>query len=276
MRKTMPAAKRMERMIENGLYPMKTQTEKELDLVKSSWKNRLKDSENRRHEYGEIVTKWVPKKDYEWDYPGLVDFLLSYLDAEFVTPMLKPNHALLKKDEELAEDLSPFLLPERYYCKPNFNKLGRLVTKPVLPSVENYDESTLAVEFKQLKPLEKHLKAQYEAEKRYMNWCKQLRKKKKVEHAYGSVSLIPHKPTYNLKQMVKEEQYENICRAFSPDMGLLEDWMIKGVISKSDVNMFRVFKDVRLDFIVMFLEDEQKMFEHLQEKRNNALAERIV
>lgn len=125
-----------------------------------------------------------------------------------------------------------------------------------------------------LKPKMKALNKEYEKLKWNLMQLEEFQKLKQIpkeqrepiKHKYGSLSLVANPAKYDISA-IYDYLGEGILIEYGvPNSKLLEPFILNGMISKKDLKQFRTFKDIRLDFSVMTLEDEQKILEMLDQK----------
>jgi hypothetical protein len=181
------------------------------------------------------------------------------------------DHKEVKKDSELLNQLKAYQYEPTFYVKPNFNKLGKEKLQPNEEfKVDHWSIEELAEgyfnEGNKLQSLdEKYKKAKIEMEK-----CTELKQKRKLAHKYGSVSLIQNDPLYDVIAIYEDFGEEILIRYGKPDAQKLEEFVIRGIITKNDIEQFKTLVDIHLDFVIMSLDTEQKIYEMLQQRNIQA------
>ncbi|QAS54833.1 hypothetical protein [Halobacillus litoralis] len=268
------AAKIMEELMESGLYPEKSNMENKEDLIKKGIHKQLKNSEEKRHEFGSqgIVAKFVPKKITDVDYQGLKEYLY---DIGLLIPLMKIDDRLLKKDLFNKEIFNEFKTGEDFYVRPNFNKLGKELNKPSLFDVSKWELEEMIDEFRRASTKTKEIKETYKNHMMMMAKCPVLEKDNKIKHKYGSVSRISSGCTYDLEGIHDEIGAELLIKYGKVNTNKLQEFIYKGTLSQKDVDQFRTIVDVRLDFMVMSLDTERRMIEQYQRERTKASQARL-
>lgn len=259
------AAELMEQFIKEGFYQEKRTLEHKDTLIKETLKERLQDSDSKRHEFKKqgIVAKFVPKKISEVDYPALNEYLY---DLGLLIPIIKLDHKKVKKNLFLAEQVSSYQFEPSTFVKPSFNKVGKSYTAPSPFEVDHWKDGELAATYADLQSQIRETKEKYEWLKNQMIACPELAEKKKVKHTYGSVSLQSNDPLYDVELIAAELGEEILIQHGQPDSKKLEEYILKGSINKADLDEFKTVKDIRLDFVVMTIESENKMLDMLSRR----------
>lgn len=269
------AAKMWEAFIDEGKYPHLQQCKTKTKLLTSAMKERLSDSEFKRHEftrYG-LVGKFVAKKIYDIDYIALNEYLYDLGLLLFVVEI--DEKKLLKENILIYDLIQEFRLPDTFYIRPSFNKAGRSLNE-----VRNFEVTeqwsiddmarTLAI----LKPQVKELSWQYELLKRKTIRLPEIRElerlpkeqREPIRHKYGSLSLVAKPPKYDISKIYEYYGEGILIEYGKPDMKKVEKFILSGTITQSEIDQFKKVKDIRLDFSVMTLEDEVKILQMLDEK----------
>lgn len=276
------AAKLMEDFITAGYYSQMKQTEEKVKLLSKQMETRLKNSDSKRHEFVEygMVGRFVAKKIYDTDRLALNEYLY---DIGLLLHVIEMDHKELKQNVLVEELLEPFKLEPSFYIKPNFNKLGKSMNK--LPSTFVVDDSwgldDMASRLSVFKPRLKEMKGMYEQVKKEILYTKEMRKlqkskeRKPIPHQFGSLSLLQNPEKYDIGK-IYEAFGEGILLDYgSPNAELLNQCITNGILCKKDIEQFKVIKDIRLDFMVMTLEDERRMLEMLDRQHRIAAQNRM-
>ncbi|MFD1736204.1 hypothetical protein ACFSCX_06455 [Bacillus salitolerans] len=272
--KTESAASLMENYITSGGYREKKQVELHLKGDKKKGilgaqdqlRHCLKDHDSKRFEYVDLnlVAKFVTKRVYNWDYESLHE----YLDDLGLFPLVaKIDNKALKDDLATMDMLEDFRLPSTYYIKPSLNKLGKAVVEVSAAEFRSLGEGELLKTIKNLKVLYERQTQIYEDLKSGMMQCDILQSEKKVEHEYGSVSLIENTQEYDMMEIYQHFGSDFLLKYSKVDNSLLDSYVFQGTIKSSEIEQFRTLHDVRLDFVVMALDVEQKILAQQQKRR---------
>jgi hypothetical protein len=274
-------AELMESFIEEGTYSKLKHTEAKIDALTSSIKHRLEKSEVKRHEFSKynLVGRFIAKKVYETDIIGLNEYLS---DLGLLVHVVEIDNKKMKTNELYLDMIKPFVLDKTYFIKPNFNKAGKLLNKLSGYEVtEEWKIQDMAKELSILKPLEKSLIHDYEKLKWQLLNSEEIQKlmlqeqRSPIPHKFGSVSLMENPTKYDIS-MIYQYFGEGLLIDFGvPNGRLLDQFILNGTITKKEIDHFKTVKDIRLDFSVMTLEDEEKLLNLLDKKNRIAAANRM-
>lgn len=274
----------MQQFIEEGKYPLLKQTEGKVDIITSSIRKELEQSETKRHEFTKynLVGRFTAKKIYEVDTVSLNEYLY---DLGLLLQVAEIDHKKIKTNELYLDMIEPFKLEKSFYLKPNFNKAGKSLFQ--LPGAferevnENWKMDDKASSLAILKPMLKGLKQEFEALKRKMLSTEEIQKlmlkktKESIPHQYGSLSLLAHPAKYDISAIYDYIGEWILIDYGTPNAERLEYFILNGTISKKEIDQFKMIKDIRLDFSVMSLEDERKILEMLDRKNQIAASNRL-
>lgn len=276
MMKKQTAAELMENFITSGAYYDKKRTETHLKEHKKSLKSILKEGEVKRYEYQDfnMVAKFVAKKQYEWDYEGIIEYLTDFLVPDIYLDCLTIDHKKVATIEGWEDISKPFKDNPSFYVKPSFNKKGKEALKISEEDIEKTEDKLLRSIYILQNNLPS-LEQEYELLKEKMKQCGILNKQKKVTHEYGSVSLLENKPTYDLNGLYDTFGEDLFLNYGQVNMEQLNELIMKGFINKKEIESFRTLKDIRLDFVVMTTAAEQRMFEGMNWNKQRIQNERI-
>ena len=275
MGKKSVAAQMWETFIEEGKYPHLQQCKTKTKLLTSAMKERLSDSELKRHEftrYG-IVGKFVAKKIYDIDYIALNEYLYDLGLLLFVVEI--DEKKLLRESILIYDLIQEFRLPDTFYIRPSFNKAGRFLNEVRnFEITEQWSLDDMARTLAILKPQVKALSRQYELLKRKTLRLPEIRelerlpkeKRRPIRHKYGSLSLVEKPPKYDVSKIYECFGEGILIEYGKPNSKKLDDFILNGTITQSEIDQFKKVKDIRLDFSVMTLEDEAKILQMLDEK----------
>lgn len=270
------AANIMESLFVEGIYGNMKQTEKKLKAVKSAMHQQLHDSEVKRHEFEKfnVVAKYVPKKIYDVDYKGIVEHLFNYLQPELACRAVKIDVKSLKENPEILEELEGYKRKPTFYVKPSLNKAGKEQTNAPDPDYEGLKLNHLAKEFNNLNPTFKQYEDLYEKAKMEMLQCSELQERKKLNHSFGSVSLVANQAEYRIFKLLEDFGEDFLIEHCLPDSSKVQWYMDNRLLAKADIDAFKTIKDIRLDFIVMPLDVEREVMS-MQSQRRMELSLRI-
>lgn len=263
------AADLMEKFIEEGLYGQMKAAEDRKKELKSWLRMKLEHSDQKRHEFKEYdrVAKFVAKNVYEWDYEGLNDCLDSYGLLPLVANL---DTSQIKNEPDALERVKPFALPTTFYLKPTLNKLGKELVgreKAELTHSEGESIERVLAELVQTERRLEHIQMAYEQEKAKMLRCPQLNKNRKLSHKYGSISLVANATKYDMQKLYLAEGADFLIRYTKPDGVKLNYFIERGLFPKEELEKFRTIVDIKLDFVVMSLSDEQRLIRQYQERK---------
>ena len=263
--------------IESGDYKKMKQTEVFLKQAKGCLREMLTEWEGKRHEFKDLnmVAKFVPKKVFETDHSGLIEELLCYVQHDFISPLIRLEPKAIKENE-IYETLREYLLPKTFYVRPTLNKVGKMEV-----SLHDYifggqTEKELIAEIKETSLQYKQHETHYEHFKTLVQNCPVLQAKKKVATPYGSVSLIPHKEKWDLPKIYKDYGEEYLIQYGNVDTAKLDELILQGAIPKSIVSNHRKVTDIRLDFMVMELDTEERILSFQRNKKVQASLRRFA
>jgi len=250
----------------NGDLDKRKLHEENIAAIKEFWKEKLVKEEEKRHEFKEhgLVMKWVVKPTYMTDTTGLNDYL-NDLGLLPLVANIKPE------DEDIEEEIKDMLLPETYYIRPTLNKNGKeyITSEGILLGSQSVEE-LIPFYLKTKSELDK-LNEDYSNMVSKMGSCKVLNSKKKVQTTYGSIAKVANKRTYDVAKIYNEFGDHWMIENSKPNSVKLQELIENGQLSQKDINQFRQVIDKRLEFHVLTLESEQKIFDMLNWKRSKAI-----
>lgn len=278
------AAELMEKFIDDGKYPELKQAEGKIKKLTSSVKQRLETSELKRHVFKDfnLVGRFTAKKIYETDYIKLNEYLY---DIGLLLQVSEIDNKAIQTNELYMDMIKDFKLPETFYVKPNFNKLGKELNK-VPASFEITDQWEINDMVRQLailKPQVKELTKEYERLKQILMRLPEIEhlsslpkhQRESIPFKFGSLSLVSNQQKYDISAVYDYIGEWILIEYGKPNSDLLEQFILNGTISKKDIDQFRTMIDIRLDFSVMSLEDEKKILEMLDNKNQIAARNRL-
>lgn len=255
--KKMTAADMMQELVESGMYIQLKSKKRQLEQIKNVVKEELINSEVKRHEFIKegVVAKFVPKQVSKIDTVALNTYLD---DLGYLKNVVELDHALLKDNLFMAEQLMDYKVPGDCTVVPYFNKIG----KQLLKSPDTISERTIKehlLNFSMINREYKQLEDRYESVKLEMQSCSLLREHRKLSYKYGSVIIKENKPKYENEEIFKDFGSDVLIKYGRPNTEKLNELMLKGSLRMRDIEQFKHIENVRLDFVIMSLEVEKKM-----------------
>ncbi|MGP4074047.1 hypothetical protein ACTWQB_16195 [Piscibacillus sp. B03] len=274
------SARLFEDYIKSGKYARKKQEEEQIKVCKSFMRNKLYEYEGRRFQFDghNLVARFVPKFIWEWDYEGLLDHLTDYLSVDVLVKqrVLDLDAAQIKKSDDYPS-LEPYALDRTYTPRPYFNKFGKSFNQETTESPRedftSMDDAILEYRFASINQTQ--YEQEYEALKERLLECSVLNEEGKVEHEFGSIKLVGSPLKFNRYQVLDELGEEPFIHHPKISTTKLKELCQKGYLSWDEVTLFRDVKSTRVDFVLMDLESEQKMFEGMREKDQRILEQKL-
>jgi hypothetical protein len=279
------AAQMIEQFIESGKYPQLKQAEKKIKILTSSMKERLETSECKRHVFKkqQLVGRFIAKPIYETDTVALNEYLY---DLGLLLHVVEIDNKKIQGNELYFTMIQDFKLPDTFYVKPSFNKAGNALNKLPEPFdvTDDWSLDDMAEMLASLKPEVKILGNEYEKLKVNLLHLQEFQELKRIpkedrtpiKHKYGSLSIVTNPARYNISAIYDYLGEGLLIEYGTPSSKLLEQFILNGTINKSELDQFKTLKDIRLDFSVMTIDDEQKMLEMLDHKNKIAAANRMA
>lgn len=266
-------------------YAHLKQTEKKVKVLTNTLKARLEKSEQKRHEFPKygMVGRFIAKNIYETDFRGLNEYLY---DVGLLFHVVEMDNRILSQPENIIykELLQEFRLEDTFFVKPSFNKLGKALNDiPSFAVDDSWNNEDIVRSIAIMKPQIKNLNREYEALKRRIARLPEIQELGKLpkeerpplKHQFGSLSVINHQPKYDIPRIYECYGERFLIEFGVPNGKVLEDFILNGTISKKEIDQFKTIKDIRLEFTVMSLEDEEKLLSMLDEKQRIAAANRM-
>ncbi|MFT9496318.1 MULTISPECIES: hypothetical protein [Bacillota] len=281
---TFVAAKMMESFIESGQYSHLMQTKKKIKLLTEAMKQRLESSEVKRHEFEkyQLVGRFIAKKVYETDIIKLNEYLF---DLGLLLPVIEIDNKKIQENILYWDMIKDFQLEDTFYLKPNFNKVGKALNNISrnFEVTERWSLEDMARTLSLLKPQAKTYSNNYEKLKRQISKLDEIERIKRlpkeerfpIPHKYGSLSVLANQARYDVSAIYDYIGEWMLIEYGVPNHNLLEHYILNGTITKRELEQFKVLKDIRLDFSVMTLEDERKLYELLDSKNRIIAANRM-
>lgn len=263
----------MESYIEQGSYQKKMQLNSLLKQSKEFLRQEFNSSEIKRHEFPNVnmVAKFVKQNVYEVDHEGLIEQLFNILKPEIVCKYIQLDPKRMELRPGLMNEMRQFELPQKFYVKPNFNKAGRAMNQTIDYLFGGQSIESLLLEIQQVSDELSILDKQFDTLKEQIAKCPILQQKKKVPHKYGSISLVPNRTEWDNVAIVKSGYNELFFMEYAKvKVTELQEGILEGFVPKSLLDEHRKITDIRLDFVVMRLDVEARIFEVQRNKRIRA------
>lgn len=261
--------------VQEGHYSKKKNAEAFLKDAKNELRQLLYAYEGRRFEFKKVgmVAKYVAKEVREIDQQQLMLDLADYILEDHLHHVVEMD--LKKVTEDQKEDLQQFYLPATYYVSPTLNKVGKSFMKPQEILFGGQSEVELITEIRDVSAHLKRLDAEYDLLK--AEWAKDgnLIEKKKLMTTIGSLSYLANKREYNIEQILNEKSFDYFLKHGKVNLERLNEWIEMGVLDSSILKKNRTVIDIQLQFMVMTLEAEKKMFQGM-EWRKKQLRKRAI
>lgn len=264
-------------LIETGIYKKLKDTETFLKQAKEELRGNLESYEGKRHEFKALnmVAKFVPKNQWETNHAGMIDELLCYVHPEIAFSVIRLDAKRIKEDC-ISDLLKPYLLPSTYYVRPTLNKKGKNVIGKIDYFFGGQSLEELVAEIKMTNLEHKKYQELYDEFKRKALDCTTLQEQRKVSTPYGSISLLPNKPEWDIAKINDTLGEEFLLTYGKVDMVRIDDLILQGIIPKTVVSAHRVLKDIRLDFVVMDISSEEKALNFHRRKQISSSLKRFA
>lgn len=280
--KNSAAAELMEQFFNEGKYPELKQAEGKIKKLTTSVKEKLQESESKRHVFKQfgMVGRFTAKKIYETDYIKLNEYLY---DIGLLLQVAEIDNKQIQSNELYLDMISDFKLEDTFYIKPSFNKLGKELNKGPSFEINQWEIEDMVSELAILKPKVKDLTYAYENLKQKIMRLPEITKlstlpkhlRESIPFQFGSLSLVANQTKYDISAIYDYIGEWMLIEYGKPNSELLERFILNGTIAKKEIEQFRTCVNIRLDFSVMTLEDEKKMFEMLDTKNQIAARNRL-
>ncbi|WP_368502684.1 hypothetical protein AB3N04_00890 (plasmid) [Alkalihalophilus sp. As8PL] len=248
----------MESFFRNKSYGRLKASEKLADAHYNVVKEKLKDHESRVHQFDEMdcVVRWIRKAIYQIDDAGLNEHLFD-LGLLPLAVNLDPK----KVPDDF--DVSSFLVAQPKVLGVSVNKKGRVPN----PGISSHDLEHHIGSYLTSKKVHVFCEAKYERLKERMLQCDVLQKKNKIKHEFGSVYLKEHHhKVFDTLKVLNELGPAFLMEYGSPNLGAINECIMKGRIHPNEVAQFKRVIDYRLDMVILTQESNQKMFDHMQRR----------
>lgn len=260
----------LEEFVASGQYQEWKQAEHELSLVRNEFKRFLQEDEMRRDftQMGiNLVAKYRRMPVYEVDHEGINRYL--HENYGLLIPASTLDSGIKKENPKLWERLSEYQLPAEQYVRFTPNKAGRVKKEDVDYSHLNLRK--LSDVFYDLKERVESYTRTYEDIRKNLLRDKKLQLSRKVQTKYGSVSLQAKQPEFDMQAILESQGEDFLIHNARVRMKELDHFIERGYIRKHEIDQFRKVTNIRLDFVVQKLEDEQRQFEVFNNKMNRMI-----
>jgi hypothetical protein len=273
--------KLFETFIESHQYGEMKRVESQLKASKTFVKEQLRHQDDKRVAFDDLamVARYTPKFIYEWDEEGLMTYLTDYLSVPLLVSegVLSIEPKKLKEEDPTLSLLEDFKKEGKSSLRPAFNKRGKLFINGrkdmIITSFQSVQRAISNIKRRQ-QSLET-LTSQYEELKSAILKCPVMQSERRIEHAYGSLSLTKAKGTYQQNDILDVHGEEFMIRYGKINKTAAQELAKRKFISLNDVHSFRKVMDMRLDFTVMSIEAEQRMFDGMKQKERILLEKSV-
>lgn len=263
--KSIGAALIMEDLFETGLYQKRTVLNKRKDAIKEEVKNRLLNSDHKRHEFHGVVAKFQPVPVYETDQQGLMEYLDDYGLLPLVT---KFDQSKIKQNEQVFRLINQYLVKKEYYAQFYLNKIGKSMLDETEHDYQQYPLESLSFAFLETKAMSEAVEREYQKKLAEIATCPFLRQAESLKSSFGTVKLREKGIEYANDAIYTEYGSDLFFDYGKIHMQTLEDFLYQGIVSKKEINQFRKVVDIQMRFILMDLESERKAAEFFQKEQN--------
>ncbi|SUV06421.1 Uncharacterised protein [Priestia megaterium] len=249
-------------LVENGVYETYKMAEKYLKLIKQQFRERLYSHESRRIEFPEhsLVAKFVPKRKFQTDHLSLNHYLYNIGLLPAVVQI-----KITKDQLQLARALEAFQLKDEYYIRPNLRLKSRTNKDwPWNNPLESQSINELAFWFNKFYRIYKQNEELYSAAKNKILRFFICNEIEKMDFKYGSFSLLKRQPAYDCYKIFNDFGAEFLIRHGSVSSEKIQNYILKGVLSESEINQYRTVIDIHLTFYLLPLEIERQMLQRFQ------------
>ena len=273
--------KMFEAFIESHQYGEMKRVENQIKASKTFVKEQLRHQEEKRIAFDDLamVARYTPKFIYEWDEEGLMEFLTDYLTVPLLVSegVLSIEPKKLKEEDPTLSLLEDFKKEGKSSLRPAFNKKGKLFIngrkEMIITSFQSVQRAISNIKRRQ-QSLE-NLTSQYEELKSAILQCPVMQSERRLEHAYGSLSLTKVKDSYQQRAILDVHGEEFMIRYGKINITAMQELAKRKFISLNDVHSFRKVTDMRLNFTVMSMESEQRMFDGMKQKERRLMEQAV-
>lgn len=257
------AGKLMEEYIEFGYYHQLKALEKENDRLNHNIHQHLFHAEAKRHEIGNhLVAKFITKNIYDYDLIGLNEFLY---DRGLLQNLIRLSSSNFKKNQELLDLFETHSLKPSYFLKPSLNKVGKELLKMEEPPVRQFSLEEASRRKRETITNLRTARNEYEKLKKQMEQCQWLIAEGKVTHKYGSITMVQKPLIYNTHNMMDKNKILKLIEYGKPEITGVINYASRGFLSKSDIESFRKLIDIKLNFVILDINDEKNIMKRRQD-----------
>lgn len=262
---TLGPGKMMEEYIESGSYKLMKELSLERDAINQNIYDHLIEHEAKRHEIScNLVAKFITRNVFQYDYAGLNEYLH---DHGLLQRLVKLSSRHLKNQEDLLDLFAPYRLKPEFYTKPSFNKAGREMVNIEKPPELHLSLGDAAKKKRANMLALRTAKLEYENVKTRIAQSKELLNGQKVKHKYGSLSRVQKPLSYDVRKITEGQVIDKLIQYGKPDIARLESYMIRGFISKSKVESFRELTDIKLELVILDINEEAALMNIYYQKK---------
>ncbi len=259
-----------EKLVTGGHYEAMKQGAFFLKEAKAHLRSELSPLPGKRHEFPDInmVAKFVAKKIQTTNHEGIIEDLFDYVRPEAALSLLSLNREAMKNDNQLTKVL-PFQEKETYFIRPFLNKAGKKYISIRESLFGGQTVEQLLGEIKMATTAQKKLTAVYDEIKEELSKSEELAEKRSLKTAVGSLSYIANNPTWDMAA-IHAALGEDFIRTYGKvDLAQAEEWILTGKLPDKILKSHREVVDIQLDFIVMELDVEGRIFDIQRQRRSN-------
>ncbi|MGE7843659.1 hypothetical protein ACQKNX_23120 [Lysinibacillus sp. NPDC093712] len=252
-----------EEFVKSGTYSDKKLAEINDKNAKTALEGFLIKSEDKRHVFKELgmVAKFVAKEEREINNEGLINDILAYIRSEALSQVITLNTNKLN-DGGVKGLVDEYLYKPTYYVKPTLNSFGKSFNLNIEEDFSNNSVDSLVRFIKFNGEQKERLEADYKA---IMNPFLDM-KASVLKTEVGSISKIPNKPIWDIYSIERYFGSEFLCEFGEVNLTKLQEWIQIRALPKEVLTAHQVVKNVRLDFVVMSLQNEKKMLDAFYSK----------
>ncbi len=253
----------MEAYIESGAYRRLKQLTAEKNLLNQYIQELLIHGELKRVEIGcDLVAKFIPKKVFEYDYPGLNEYLY---DRGILQELTKLTNVAFKRNEQRLKLFEPYQENPEFYVKTSLNKLGRdLLKKGDSLIIPNSLEKAVLQKRENMSQL-RTAQSKYNELKQLIERSPEFDRGSKIAHKYGAITRIQKPTHYHIKKIKDPAAIQVLIELGKPNIAKFTVYFLKGIITKKEVESFRTLKDIQLVFVILDKNEEAAMMNHFQQ-----------
>ncbi|WP_028393918.1 hypothetical protein [Bacillus cihuensis] len=261
-------SEKLEVFITSSEYNLLKQNTSFLKQAKKHLREQFSHYEGKRHEFKDInmLAKFVPVKVYETDHKGLIQELLCYVRPDVIFPLIQLS-GIKEEDKDLPFNSLKYTFPKTYYVKPFFNKIGKIYNQTTDYLFGGQTTEQLLEEIKDSSSTLKSLEEKYDNLKNYAITCSAFNEKNKILTSFGSLSKIENKTLWDIEKLYNEGFEDTILQYGKISVSKLDDLILSGAVPNKVIQDYRKVVDIRLDFMVMQLDTEERILGIQQRKK---------